>query len=124
MSSWCRRWYVISLPLALLAVRALPAQTVVSDTLAAQHVGELVTVEGTVHDVHVSSRRRMSFMNFGGAFPDITFSAHVPDSVGAKIPGLAGLGGKRVRVTGRIWLQEEKWPAIMVDDPAQLAPVE
>jgi hypothetical protein len=121
---WRRRWYLISLPLALLAARALSAQTLVPDTLALQHVGEVVTVEGTVHDVHVSSHRGMTFMNFGGAFPNVTFSAWVPDSVGARIAGLTGLGGRRVRVTGRIWLQEEKLPAITVNDPAQVAPVE
>jgi hypothetical protein len=124
LGSRYRRWLPIPLLLAVLAVRALPAQVVVSDTLAAQHIGELVTVEGTVHDVHVSSRRGMSFMNFGGAFPNISFSAHVPDSVSARFPGLPGLGGKRVRVTGRIWLQDEQFPAITVTDPTQVAPLE
>jgi hypothetical protein len=84
----------------------------------------MVTVEGTVNDVHVSSKRATTFMNFGGAFPNITFSAHVPDPVGARIPGLNGLGGRRVRVTGMVWLQDEKWPAITVNDPTQIITVE
>ena len=104
-------------------VRPVAAQTVVSDSAVARHVGEVVAVEGVVHDVHVASRRGISFLNFGGAFPNITFSAHVPDSIAAKIPGLTGLGGKRVRVSGKIWLQDDKWPAITVTDPAQLTPV-
>ncbi len=124
MSSCRRGWFLVSLPLALMAARPVRAQALVPDTLAGRHVGEVVAVEGTVHDVHVSSQRGVSFMNFGGAFPNITFSAHVPDSVGARIPGLTGLGGKRVRVTGKVWLQDGKWPAITVTDPAQLTPLE
>jgi hypothetical protein len=121
---WRRRWYLILLPLALFSAAALQSQTVVPDTLALKHLGEVVTVEGRVNDVHVSSKRATTFMNFGGAFPDITFSAHVPDSVGARIVGLNGLGGRRVRVTGEVWLQDEKWPAITVSDPAQIVTVE
>jgi hypothetical protein len=84
----------------------------------------VVTVEGVVHDVHVSSQRGVSFMNFGGAFPGITFSAHVPDSVASRIAGLTGMGGKRVRVKGLVWLQDGKWPAITVTEPHQLEPLE
>jgi len=124
MSSWRCRWYPVLITLTPLAVRGLPAQTVVPDTLAAGHVGEVITVEGRVHDVHVSSQRGVSFLNFGGAFPRITFTAHVPDSVAARIPGLTGLGGRGVRVTGRIWLQDDKWPAITITDPGQLRPLE
>ena len=124
MNPWRRRWYLISLSLALFVAGKLQAQTVVPDTLALRHLGEVVTVEGRVNDVHVSSKRATTFMNFGGAFPNITFAAHVPDSVGVRIPGLTGLGGKRVRVTGKVWLQDDKWPAITVNHPAQVAAVE
>ena len=114
---------VFAVIMLFFAVVPTQAQKVVSDSAAAQHVGEVVTVEAVVHDVHVAARRGIVYLNIGGAFPNITFSAHVPDSVAAKIPGLTGLGGKRVRVTGKIWLQDDKWPAITVTDPAQLIPV-
>ena len=124
MSSFRCRWYLVSLPLVFLAARALPAQTVVPDTLASRHVGEVITVEGTVHDVHISKRHGITYLNFGGAYPDITFAVHVPDSVGSRIPELPRLAGRRTRVTGQIWLQDDRWPAITVTDPAQVRPVE
>jgi hypothetical protein len=117
------RSFRLSLAVALCCAGPLAAQEIVPDTLAARRAGDVVTVEGMVHDVHVSSHRKTTFMNFGAAYPHSTFAAWVPGSVGTRIAGVNGLAGRRVRVTGLVWLQDGKLPAITVTDPGQLEPV-
>jgi hypothetical protein len=55
------------------------AQTpvVVSETEAAQHVGQDVSVEGVVTAVS-TSRKGNTFINFGGAYPNQTFTGWIP----------------------------------------------
>ena len=45
--------------------RPLTAQAVIPDTLAGKHVGETVTVEAVVHDVHDAKRRGIVYLNIG-----------------------------------------------------------
>jgi hypothetical protein len=58
---------------------ALNAQTVttIPDTEAAQHVGQQATVEGTVVKVF-SSKNGNTFLNFGAAYPNQTFTGWIP----------------------------------------------
>lgn len=107
--------------LAMGASRA-QAQSIVSDSLAGGHVGEVMTVEGLVHDVHISTRHRTIYFNFSAGYPDQSFSAIVPDSAFDRFPDAAKWGMMRVRVTGLIWLQDGKTPAITLADPAALEP--
>jgi hypothetical protein len=111
--------YALPLLLAAGAGRA-HAQSIVSDSLAGGHVGEVVTVEGLVHDVHISTRHRMIYFNFSAGYPAQTFSAIVPDSAFDRFPDAAKWGMMRVRVTGLIWLQDGKTPAITLGDSAAL----
>jgi len=57
----------------------LRAQTavVVSDTQAAQYIGQNVTVEGVVTAVS-TSRKGNAFINFGGVYPNQTFIDWIP----------------------------------------------
>ncbi len=117
-SRWLRgAWLLV---LALFGTRSARAQGAVADSAAVRHPQEQVTVEGQVHDVHVSARGQVTYLNFGGAFPNITFTVHIPDSVAARLADPAALAGRRVRVSGRIWMQDDRWPAITVTDTAQL----
>ena len=101
--------------------RRAEAQQVVPDSLAGRHVGEVVTIEGLVQDVHISTRHRMVYFNFSAPYPDQTFSAIVPDSAFDRFTDAAKWGMTRVRVTGLIWLQDGRSPAVTLVDPAALS---
>lgn len=120
-----RRPGVASLVVAALAIalpRVAPAQAapVVADTLAARHVGEVVTVEGTVARVKVGKHMHTTYLNFGADYPNHTFSAWIPDSAVGAFPGLERLEGRRVRVTGKVFMQDDKWPAVVLTTAGQL----
>ena len=112
------------LALLLGGVECLSAQDappiVVADTAAIHHVGEVVTVEGPIANVHVGAHRKTTFLNFRFRYPDHSFSAWIPDSVVGAFPGLATLEGRVVRVTGKVWMQDDKWPAITLLRPQDL----
>jgi hypothetical protein len=87
--------------------------TVIPDTEAAQHVGQHATVEGTVVKVF-TSKSGNTFLNFGGAYPNQTFTGWIPkDSPFATDASLSALEGKKVRITGTIDLYKGK-PEIKV----------
>ena len=98
-------------------LRALP---VISDTEAAQHVGQRVTVEGVVVAVTNSGKGNI-FINFGGKYPYQTFSGWIPkESELAGGSGLAGLEGKRIKISGTIELYKGK-PEIKIMSKDQLS---
>jgi hypothetical protein len=117
-----RRVWLVPALLLILSGRLVHAQQIVPDSLAGMHVGEVVTVEGLVHDVHISTRHRMVYFNFTTAYPAQTFSAIVPDSAFDLFADVAKWGMTRVRVTGVVWLQEGRTPAVTLADPALLQP--
>jgi micrococcal nuclease len=92
--------------------------TAVPDAAAAQHVGEHVTVEGTVVAVY-TSRSGNTFLNFGAPYPRQTFSAVVFRPRASAFDNLHRLEGRRVRVTGRLKLYHGK-PEIILEEPSQL----
>jgi hypothetical protein len=106
--------------LSTLGAGRVHAQAIVPDSLARQHVGEVVTVEGLVRDVHISARHRTIYFNFTAPYPDQTFSAIVPDSVFDRFSDAAKWGMRRVRVTGQVWLQDGRTPAVTLSDTAAL----
>lgn len=111
-------------PLVLAAVLALSARgvgqnRVVPDSLAAQYVGQAVTVEGTVVKVTFSRRSNTTFLNFGQPYPDQVFTAVVFRSAASQFPNPQQWEGKRVRVTGRVRLYQGK-PEIVLERPSQL----
>ena len=93
--------------------------TVISDTEAAQHVGQQATVEGTVVKVF-TSKNGNTFLNFGAAYPNQTFTGWIPkDSPLAADGSLSALEGKRVRITGTIDLYKGK-PEIKIKSKSQI----
>jgi DNA/RNA endonuclease YhcR with UshA esterase domain len=91
----------------------------VSDTEAAQHVGQSVSVEGTITKVF-KSKNGNTFLNFGGDYPDVTFVVWIPeDAPEAADPGLASLQGKKVKISGTIQLYRGK-PEIKVSTKEQI----
>jgi DNA/RNA endonuclease YhcR with UshA esterase domain len=100
----------------------LSAQTasVILDTEAAQHVGQKATVEGVVTAV-TNSGKGNTFINFGGRYPNQTFTGWIPkDSPLAGDSSLSALEGKKVRITGIIDLYKGK-PEIKIMSKDQVA---
>jgi len=95
------------------------AETLIPDTEAAQHVGQAVAVEGTITRVF-KSRNGNIFLNFGGAYPNITFVVWIPqDAPEAADPRLTDLQGKKVKIVGTIQLYRDK-PEIKVSTKQQI----
>jgi DNA/RNA endonuclease YhcR with UshA esterase domain len=93
--------------------------TVISDTEAAQHVGQRVTIEGVVVAV-TNSGKGNTFINFDGKYPHQTFTGWIPkESELAGGSGLAGLEGKRIKISGTIELYKGK-PEIKIMSKSQV----
>jgi hypothetical protein len=123
-----RRSSSFTLLLATCFSTSLQGQTtaVIRDTEAIEHPGQYVTVEGTVVAVF-TSKNRNTFLSFGAAYPHQTFGGWIlPDSALARVSslaGLAGLAGKKLRITGTIELYKGK-PAIRISSTKQIEQVE
>jgi hypothetical protein len=69
----------------------------------------------------VSSSKGNTFINFGGKYPNQTFTGWIPkDSKLAGGSTLAGMEGKKIKITGRIELYRGK-PEIKITSEDQLA---
>jgi DNA/RNA endonuclease YhcR with UshA esterase domain len=78
------------------------SSTVIPDTEAAQHIGQNATVEGVVVAVS-TSKKGNTFINFGGVYPNQTFTGWIPAGTPlASDASLQTLQGKKVKITGRI----------------------
>ena len=95
------------------------ADSVIPDSEAGQHVGQAVSIEGTVTKVF-KSKNGNTFLNFGGNYPDVTFVVWIPqDAPEAADPGLASLEGKKVKISGTVQLYKGK-PEIKVSTKEQI----
>jgi DNA/RNA endonuclease YhcR with UshA esterase domain len=107
---------VLALGLVAIAFPALAA-TIAPDEAHA-HVGQTVTVEGVVSDVH-TARSGVTFLDMGGRYPHNSFTAVIFKSAAGKFSHVASLDGKTVDVTGRVRLYHGN-PEIILNDPSQL----
>lgn len=95
------------------------AETIIADAEALKHVGQNVTVEGTITKVF-KSRSGNTFLNFGGNYPDVTFVVWIPqDAPETADPSLTSLQGKKVKIVGTIQLYRGK-PEIKVSTKEQI----
>ncbi len=106
---------VLWMPPFISAQGSLPTYTIQE---AAAHVGEIASVEGTITEVFQSSRGNI-FLDFGARYPDQQFSAVIFSHDARKFANVRGLGGKNVRVTGRIRTYRGR-PEIVLNAPYQL----
>lgn len=119
---------VLLLPALLLGCAAAPSAggpawtTVVITTAARAHevVGQNATVVGTVAQVKTGAHHGHAYLNFGARHPDETFSVLIPDSVLARFGDLTRFEGHSARATGMVWLQDGRYPAMTLTDPATL----
>jgi hypothetical protein len=83
------------------------AFTITTDQ-AAQHIGENATVEGLVTAVS-TSKRGNTFINFGGVYPNQTFTGWIPAGTALTAdPSIGSLKGKRIKITGLLELYHGK----------------
>ena len=104
----------LAVALILLTTPAIAATISVQD--AAQHAGEMTTVEGVAH-VHVS--QKASFLDIGAPYPDQPFQAVIFADHAKAFGDLMKYDGKTVDVTGRIRGYKGK-PEIVLTEPSQL----
>lgn len=106
---------------ALLFSLRLGAETTLSTSQAAQHVGETSTVCGKVLDVHTAYRShgQPTFIDIDGVYPRSPFTVLVWGDDRPKFPNLAMLTESYVCVHGRITAYRGS-PEMIVSDPADL----
>ena len=102
-----------------LAAESGHAQTVIAAADAAKHVGETVTIEGTISAVHTDSGSGVTFIDMGGRFPNQTFTGVVFKNDAGKFPNLESLTGKVVDITGRVHDYRGR-PETILSEPAQI----
>ena len=108
----------VTAPVASLSRAQAPV--VVSDAQAAQYIGQNATVEGVVTAVS-TSRKGNTFINFGGVYPNQTFTGWIPAGTPlATDDSIPALQGKKIKITGRIELYRGK-PEIRVLSKSQIA---
>ena len=94
----------------------------IHDTEATKHLGQYVTVEGTVASVFISKSGNI-FLSFEAPYPNQTFAGWIlPNSELAgvsTVAGLVGLAGKKLRITGTIELYKGK-PEIRITSKDQV----
>ena len=105
--------------LCFVSTTAWSQQGRIPDSQAAAHIGEQAAVEGRIANVF-TSRHGKTFLYFGAAYPNQSFSAAVLTSDVRRFGNLTALIGKHVLVTGVVRLKQGK-PEIALDDPSQLA---
>lgn len=93
------------------------AGTVVSPFDAGKRVGQYVTVQGQVTQVHVS-RKGNIFLNMGGRYPHNAFTVVMFNRSGFSAGEIENLSGRQIRVKGYVKLYRGK-PEIVLTEPAR-----
>jgi DNA/RNA endonuclease YhcR with UshA esterase domain len=112
------RAIILALSFSVAANAAMAEPQAISAADAKTRIGQTVTVEGTVSDVHVG-RSGAAFIDIGGRFPDNALTAVIfVDDLG-KFPGAKALTGKQVAISGPVQLYQGR-PEIILKSADQL----
>jgi len=104
----------------LISVLAVPAfAEVIPATEAASHVGQSVTIEGVVGEVHTARSGKATFVDIGGNYPNEAFTAVLFARSMSSVGDVSGLAGKTVDVTGTVQMYDGK-PEIVVSSRGQI----
>jgi DNA/RNA endonuclease YhcR with UshA esterase domain len=101
----------------VLAVLPARAETIGAGEVNA-HVGQTVTVEGAISDIH-TGRSGATFIDIGGSYPDNNFTAVIFAADAAKFPNASALDGKTVAISGPVQLYQGR-PEIILKSADQL----
>jgi DNA/RNA endonuclease YhcR with UshA esterase domain len=96
-----------------------PTPATIAPAAAKDHIGEQVTVEGVVGEVHHAASGRTTFIDIGGRYPNNPFAAVIFESDAGKFANVDAFNGKTVDITGRIRLDRGA-PEIILSDPGQV----
>lgn len=96
--------------------RALRPGTVTAADAAA-HVGESISVEGVVSEVHVSERA--TFIDLDGRYPNEQFTGVIFTSDAGAFSDVDAYEGKTVDITGTVRLYRGR-PEIILTSPSQI----
>jgi DNA/RNA endonuclease YhcR with UshA esterase domain len=100
-------------------VAALPARAqTIGLAEVKSHVGQQVTVEAAVSDVH-TGRSGITFIDIGGRYPDNAFVAVIFAGDAGKFPNVSALDGKTVAISGPVQLYQGR-PEIILKSADQL----
>jgi len=110
--------FLLGLGFALAAAPALAQTQMIVAADAKGHVGQTVTVEGVVSEVHTAASGRATFIDIGGRYPNNTFTAVIFSRDVTKFSNVDALDGKTVDITGPVRLHNE--PEIILNDPGQI----
>jgi DNA/RNA endonuclease YhcR with UshA esterase domain len=113
------RRLALALLFAAMAAPALAQTPPIAPAAAKDHVGEQVTIEGVVSEVHHAASGRATFIDIGGRYPNNPFAAVIFESDAGKFPNVDALDGKTIDITGRIRLYRGA-PEIILNDPGQI----
>jgi DNA/RNA endonuclease YhcR with UshA esterase domain len=102
-----------------LAAASAHAQAIIATADAPKHVGETVTIEGTVSAVHTDPRSGVTFIDMGGRYPDQAFTGVILKDDAGKFPNMESLTGKVVDMTGPVHDFKGR-PETILNDPAQI----
>lgn len=84
---------------------------------ASAHIGETITVEGFVSEVHISERA--TFIDLGGRYPNEEFTGVIfTDDAGA-FSDVSAYEGKTVDITGTVQMYHGR-PEIILRSPSQI----
>jgi len=104
--------------LALVAAPPALAETIMPSE-ALKHVGQNLTVEGVVSEVHHIRGKSEIFVALGGHYPKTVFRAAILGDDTARFPDVESLEGKTVMVTGKVELYQGR-AEIVLHDPGQI----
>ena len=97
---------------------SLFSQTKITPAQANNHIGEKVTITGTVDEVHIT-RTGTCFLNMGGTYPDNTFTAVIFKSDISKFGDVQKYEGKEVEISGLLKEYQHK-PEIILNYKKQI----
>lgn len=86
---------------------------------AVAYVGQTVTVEGVVGEVHTARSGKATFIDLDGRYPNQPFTAVIFADDMAAVGGVSDLEGTEVSVTGHMQMYRGR-PEIIVHSRAQI----
>ncbi len=110
---------IIGIGPALAAPAPAPQIQAIAATDVRSHIGQTVTVESVVGEVHHSASGSAVFVNMDGHYPNNAFTVVIFKDDLSKFSNLDTLKGRTVRVTGAIKLYRGM-PEIVLSDPGKL----
>ena len=113
------RAYVASIVLLAALSGAAASAAVLPAAAAGAHAGQSVTVEGVVSEVHTARSGKETFIDFGGPYPNQTFTAVIFAPSMSAVGDVSGLTGKTVDITGTIQTYESK-PEVIITSRGQI----